>query len=198
VCIALDVPALPTRLLQGEILLNVVEYVPTGVVYDDGSPEIKGVLHPRLVVLTPACDLVSDYGERIKLAANGETAGTELNPKMLPHIQCCDLFLLDEIRYPYGFNHKTWSPVPGNRDERYHKVPVGDMDDLDHPDLYLDFKRIISLPTDYLYFKLNDGSTERRGVIPEPWINQLVQRCFGFQARVCVPDLSDPRPSAQV
>ena len=196
-CSGLDVPDRPTRLLQGEILRNVVEYVPTGALDDEGTPEIAGVVHPLMVVLTAACDLVSDYEERGKPSPSGRAAEGGLNPKMLPHIQCCDLFLFSEIRDPFGFNSGTWRPVTRNRDERYHRVPIEGIDNFDHPDLFLDFRRIISVPTGHLYLKLSDGSIERCGEIREPWIYQLVQRCFGYQARVCVPDPYDIRPSAQ-
>ena len=196
-CSGRKVPDLPTRLLQGEILRNVVEYLPTGAVDDEGNTEILGVVHPLIVVLTPACDLVSDYEERGKLAPSVGTAQGGLNPKLLPHTQCCDLFLSDEIRYPFGFNSGTWRVATRNRDERYHRVPAEGIDNFDHPDLFLDFKRIISVPTEHLYLKLSDGSIERCGEVREPWLYQLVQRCYGYQARVCLPDPSDLRPSAQ-
>ena len=194
-CIGLEGPDRPTRLLQGEILRGVVEYLPTGVEDEEGTPEIAGVTHSLMVVLTPACDLVSDYRERTKLWPTGEAIGDGLNPKLLPYVQCCDLFLFDEIRDPYGFNNGTWRPVPRNRDERYHRVPPEGIDNAVHPELFLDFKRIISVTTEFLYLKLSDRSIERCGEIQEPWINQLVQRCYGYQARVCVPDPSDPRMS---
>jgi hypothetical protein len=196
VCVELEAP--PGRLFHGEILRNVVEYVPTGLMDADGAPEIGAVLHPLVVVLTPACDLVSDYEERDELASGADAAGNALNSKLLPHIQCCDLFLDSEFRGPFGFNSRSWSLVKENRDVRFHRVPAEDIDGLNHPDLFLDFKRIISVPTEYLYRKLNDNSAERCGEIPPPWMSQLLQRCYGFQGRVCVPDPSDLRLSAQI
>jgi hypothetical protein len=68
----------------------------------------------------------------------------------------------------------------------------------DSSPLYLDFKRVLSISTAYLYQMLKTGDIELSEIIKPPWIHQLVQRCYGFQARVCVPDPTDTRLSAQV
>ena len=181
------------RLKHGEVLRNVVEFVSTGE--GDGIPNIVGVTHDLVIVLTPECDLVSDYGDRNETGASSVPEDGKLNRKTLPRVQCCDLFLYSQIREPYEFTNRPWTLVKDNRDERYHRVPSEDIPNFDQPELFLDFRRLISVPTGYLYGKLRDGSIERCGTIPSPWINHLVQRCYRFQSRVCVPDPSDPRPS---
>jgi hypothetical protein len=185
------------QLHHGEIVRNVVEFVPTGTVDADGDPEVIKVSHSLVVLITPECDLLSDYRERDTAGKSPNPEEGKLNGRVLPHAQCCDLLLYDEIRWPYPFNPGTWKRVAELRDERYHRVPADDIryygHQFVHPELYLDFKRVFSVPTDYLYAQLSQGTVGSCGGIPEPWINHLVQRCYQFQSRVCVPDPSDTR-----
>ena len=185
-----------SRLQHGEILSNAVEFVATRL-SDDGAPVVDGVVHDLVVVLTPDCDLVSDYETRDEAGVGPKSVDGKLRRNELPHILSCDLFIGADVKNTYGFTSKPWATVRDNRDERYHWIPTGDIDELDLPELFLDFKRVLSLPTEHLYRSVINGSVERRGVIPAPWITRLVQRCYGFQGRVCLPDPSDPRPSAQ-
>lgn len=184
------------RLQHGEILSNTVEFVAARL-DDDGTPVTEGVVHELVVVLTPECDLVSDYETRDKDGVGPKPVDGKLSRKELPHVLCCDLFIGSEIKDSYGFTSNPWSTVRNNRDERYHWIPTGDIDGLNLSELFLDFKRVISLPTEHLYRSILNGSVKRLGVIPSPYIIRLVQRCYGFQGRVCLPDPSDPRPSAQ-
>ena len=189
--------AVLARLQNGDILRNVVEFVPTGLVDDDGNPEVKEEVHPLVVVLTPECDLLGDFSERDQAGKSPNPEEGKVNSKVLRHVQCCDLLRYDEIRWPYTFNKGTWNRVVEDRDERYYLVPADNIRSYDHKydhtDLYLDFKRVFGVPTDYLYVKLSQGDVERCDRIPEPWVNLVVQRCFRFQSRICVPDPSDPR-----
>jgi hypothetical protein len=164
---------------------------------DDGAPVIDGVVHDLVVVLTPECDLVSDYETRDEAGAGPKSVDGKLSRKELPHVLCCDLFIGADVKETYEFTSRPWSTVRDNRDDRYHWIPTGDIDGLDLPELFSDFKRVLSLSTEHLYRSVLNGSVQRCGVIPPPWITRLVQRCYGFQGRVCLPDPSDLRPSAQ-
>ncbi len=189
--------AFPGRLRQGQILRNLYEYVPTGPATADGIAEVTMVQHPLLVVISPECDLVSDYEARNRDSSS--TSGQpQSNSNLLEHIQCCKLFEEGDIRRPHGINSAAWSFVKSNRLERYHMIPPnipGRAED--SSPLYLDFKRILSIPTAYLYQILKAGNIVLGEIIEPPWIHQLVHRCYGFQSRVCVPDPTDTRPSAQ-
>lgn len=191
-----DVCAAHDRLQHGEILSNAVEFVATRL-DDDGTPVTEGVVHDLVVVLTPECDLVSDYETRDEAGLGPQPIDGKLSIKELPRVLCCDLFVGASVKETYGFTSRPWSTIRDNRDDRYHWIPTGDVEGLDLPELFLDFKRVLSLSTEHLYRSVLNGSTQRCGVIPPPWITRLVQRCYGFQGRVCLPDPSDPRPSAQ-
>lgn len=192
----LDQGVLP-QLQHGEIVRDVLEYVPAGTLNADGGPEFTEVTHPLVVVLTPACDLLSDFRERDEVGKSPNPEEGKVNGGVLPNVLCCDLLRFEEIRWPYPFNRGTWGRVVENRDERYLLVPAKHIrhygHEYDHPDLYLDFKRVFSVPTDFLYAQLIRGMAGSCGEIPEPWVNHLVQRCYRFLSRVCLPDPSDPR-----
>lgn len=84
-----------------------------------------------------------------------------------------------------------WKRIRQNQDVRYHKLPaagIGNPDVTKLPDLYLDFKRTISLPTGYLYGGISGGTVERIAVIPAVYRHDLMQRLFGFLSRVGLPD----------
>ena len=192
----LDQGVLPP-LRHGQIVCGVLEYVPTGTLNANGGPTFTEVKHDLVIVLTPECDLLSDFIQRDEVGKSPKPEEGKVNSGVLSHVQCCDLLPLGDIRWPYPFNRGTWDRVHENRDERYLRVPAEDIrhygHDYDHPDLYLDFKRVLSVPTDYLYAHLNQGKVGICGRIPEPWLSHLVQRCYGFQSRVCLPDPSDTR-----
>ena len=187
-------------LRHGEIIRDLLEYVPTGEINSAGDPDVHEVKHPLMVVLSPECDLVSDYDQRAGAGWSEAGAKDVLNPKVLPHVQCCDLFVGSEIRTPdwnpYDFRTDLWRAVKGNQQDRYHWIPAEGIDELDQPDLFLDFKRIISVPTGYLYRMVAGGSVGRCGRIPPLWISRLVQRCYAFQGRICLPDPADTRLGA--
>ena len=185
------------RLRQGQVLRNLYEFVPTGLTTSDGTAEVTRVQHPMVVIMSPECDLVSDYEARIASPA-ANTGSPQSNGNLLEHIQCCKLFEETDIRQPHRLNSAAWSFVKSNRHERYHMISPGV---LGRPDdaspFYLDFKRVLSVSTAYLYQLVNAGGIELDRIIKPPWIHQLIQRCYGFQARVCVPDPEDRRSSAQ-
>ena len=189
--------ASPDRLRQGQVIRNLYEYIPTGLPTADGPVEVTAVHHPLVVVLSPECDLASDYEWR----NTNPKGGVDLSQssKFLEHIQCCKLFAEGEIRDVNDLKSKEWSFIKTNRHERYHTIPSWALGpaNSDMP-LYADFKRIFSVSTEYLCALLETGGLEMDAVLDPPWLHQLVQRCYAFQARVCVPDPTDLRPSAQV
>ena len=175
------------RLLQGEILTSVRE---PQVAY--GSNQITLIDHPKVIIVTPECDLVSDSSA--KTESSGNTA-----PKLLSHIHCCNVYEESEIRNPSGLSSDLWKRVKQNQNERYYHLPTGCLEgpeDKVLPDLFLDFKQMFSIPTDYIYSALSSGAIGRLGVVPSPWIYQLVNKLSYFQGRVCLPDPNDPRESA--
>ena len=184
------------RLRQGQVIRNLYEYVPNGRPTADGPAEVTALHHPLVIVLSPECDLVSDY----ELRNANPNGGFELtqSSKFLEHIQCCKIFEEGEIRNTHGLRSKDWSFIKTNRHERYHAISPEALGRADSDArLCLDFKRIFSVSTEYLYALLEADGLEMDAILEPPWLHQLVQRCYAFQARVCVPDPIDPRPSAQ-
>lgn len=185
--------------MQGEILLGVQEFRPSS--YDSLSMSGEGitflpVVHPRALVITPDCDLLSDYSAR-ETPPNNER---QRLGRLLEHIQLCDVFVEEEIRSDRDLNSNLWSRVRGNQDERYHafhSVGEENSEDLTYPAYFLDFKRMFTMPTEFMYALLNCGHTQRMGTVPPVWIHQLIQRYFAFHSRVGVPDPTDAYRQAQ-
>lgn len=181
----------PQRLQQGEILAGILEPRPDnpGAPLQPDSPvDFTWVNHPRAIVMTPDCDLLSDFASR-----QASPEGTP-SPHRLQHIHCCDLYAAAEIRENNALRSDLWRRVQRNQDERYHRLPPGKVDDgsdLEHPDLYLDFKRLFTLPTEFLYRCLEIETVQRLGVVPPIWIHDLIQRYFAFHSRIGVPDPED-------
>ena len=181
----------PQRLHQGEILAGILEPRPDnpGAPLQPDSPvDFTWISHPRAIVMTPDCDLLSDFSDR-------QAAPEEIqSPRRLQHIHCCDLYAAAEIRGYNALNSDLWRRVQRNQNERYHQLPPGkiaDGADLEHPALYLDFKRLFTLPTEFLYRCLEMEIVQRRGVAPPIWIHDLIQRYFAFHSRIGVPDPED-------
>ena len=156
------------------------------------------VRHERIVVISPDCDLLNDFYNRFRedIGQLGETQERRRQSQLLSHVLCCDVYVKEEIR-PSVAGSDIWKRVEGNQDERFQRIPGGIQANgtgNEHPEFFLDFKRVFSLPATLLYGSLESGRTTREGSIPPPWIHSLADRLFGFQGRVCLPDPSDNRP----
>ena len=184
------------RLSQGELLRNVDEPL---LEVGSGTTFTK-VPHDKVLVLTPDCDLVADFQYR---HPDNETRQKEgfINSResnLLKHVLLCDLYEESEARPAIAGS--IWSRVPKNQMDRYHYIPSGTRASPasgEHPDWYLDFKRVFSLPPEWLYERIRDADISRQGVVPSPWINSVTHRLFSFQARVCLPDPEDDRQLMQ-
>ena len=176
---------MPQRLQQGEILAGIPEIQQDN---PDSPVDFTRVNHPRAIVMTPDCDLLSDFSSR-----QAASEGTQ-SPQRLQHIHFCDLYEAAEIRENNALRSDLWRRVQRNQDERYHRLPPGKVtggSDVEHPAFYLDFKRMFTLPTEFLYRCLEIETVQRRGVVPTIWIHDLIQRYFAFHSRIGVPDPED-------
>lgn len=183
------------RLLQGEILSDLQELQPEypGEQILPNNPDLQFSLvpHPKIVILTADCDLQTDF------FARGDTRPVN-QARLLQHVQCCDVYEEGEIKQSRQLGSDLWKRVRQNQDERYHRIPPQEVNEEDgvkvqHPALYLDFKRMFSIPTEFLYDSLGNGEVRRQGVIPPIWLHSLIQRYFAFHSRVGVPDPDDRR-----
>jgi hypothetical protein len=180
-------------LRQGEILSDLVEVrLDAECLRPDAEPQIQEIVHPYALVLTQDCDL--DWDFRYRSAADpGEQA--RLANKMVPHILLCQAEEAEKLRGYRNINSEIWRRITRNLDERYHllrEVPK-ELDRLRRgiPALALDFKRVFTIPTEELYYRLGSGA-ERRCFLLSPFLQSLSSRFAYFVGRVAVPELGQP------
>ena len=138
--------------------------------------------HPWSIVLSPACDLEWDFQYRQK---PGESEN-----KRLTHLLLCDLE--DEASVRDGSRIKNRSDrdkAKSNREERWHYLPAGTADDGRRlVEFYVDFKRLFSVQTEFVYAAVNLGLILRNGYLKGPWVQHLSHRFTYFLGRVGLPD----------
>lgn len=183
-------------LRQGEIIANLLELPPAPsdikTLQDEKiSPEVIRRTHPLSLVITQDCDLDWDYKYRTTPGTIKKDEKDE--NKLLYHIQFCDLFIYDDIRFGRGLNRPLWERIQSNQDERYHHFISSQVGELETtlPDLYVDFKRVFSLPADYVYWLISTNFSKREALLPDPYLRDLIQRLFSYLSRVSIPDDED-------
>lgn len=185
-------PSVPGPLRQGEILSDVwehrAEYPPIRL--DEGTDvNIQPISHPRLIVMSQDCDLVQDFEARRKLNELQQSEETEREvARLLPHILLCELYERDEIRS--RFQSDLWRRVTQNQDERYHCLPAAPLANEKGrlSEFFLDFKKILCLPTDRLYEGLESTQIGRVAVVPPIYLHDLIHRFYSFHSRVALPE----------
>ena len=160
-----------------------------------GEPYLDEIVHPLAVVVTQDCDLIWDYKARNEpdLAARQRQAN-----KLIPNVLLCQLWYADQLRGAQGIKSDVWRRLRGNLDERYHvlhEIPR-ECDQLGEglPELAIDFKRVLAIPTEELYFRLG-APTKRRSLLLGLFMQDLSTRFGYYQLRVALPETS-PKESA--
>lgn len=151
---------------------------------------------PYAFVLTQDCDLESDFWKRTNIIPEKMCPDTKIyGNNFIPSILITIGFNAEEVRLGehlsslglkmenMGPEDKTpWKKVVANENKRYHYF--GKNDELDIPDLVIDFKRYYSLPVDFLYSKFKECYiTSLSELVRE----DLSHRFFNFQARIGLP-----------
>lgn len=191
-----NVPTIPGPLLQGEILGDLWEHrplYPPVEIPEGSSPQVNSVHHPLMIVMTAVCDLEQDFKIRFPdEASQSDYRSSNIHqndPGLVPHVLLCEVFKEDEIRLQIK-GSDIWKRVRQNQDERYHHLPSADVGNptvRELPELYLDFKKNIALPTSSLYDGLQGGQVRRVAVVPPVFVHDLIHRCYGFLSRVGLP-----------
>jgi hypothetical protein len=189
-------PPTSGELRQGEILADVFEYKPKDPVDCRAartSIEVEPISHAYAIVVTQDCDLLSDFTRR---------SSKELeHPNILHHLLLCDMFKEEEIRSRLPQGSDIWKRVKQNQDERYHCVVAGPIGDeicedcgpgdrpvnYTLPPLYLDFKRVLSIPTGDLYRALETGEARRIALLPLHYLFDLNHRFYSFLSPIGLP-----------
>lgn len=180
-------------LRQGEILSDLVEVrLAAECLRPDAEPLIEEIFHPYAVVLTQDCDLEWDF--RYRRTADPADQGRLAN-KTVPHILLCQADAAERLRGNQNIKSDIWRRISRNLDERYHILPEvsKELDRLSKgiPALALDFKRVFTIPTDELYYRLRFGA-QRRCFLRSPFLQSLSSRFAYFLGRVALPELGQP------
>ncbi len=145
--------------------------------------------------MTADCDLEQDFAVRFSPERPAD-ASKLLNrdyeaPHLTPYVLLCNLYAEERIRGRVA-GSDVWRRMKNNQDERYHKLDSAPFRTGlwfgKFPDLYLDFKKTLALPTEQLCNGLGSHSVRRVALVPHTYIHDLIHRFFGFLARVGLPD----------
>ena len=182
-------------LRQGEILSEVWEYrVDFPSVKLPSHYTVQPIEYPRLIVMAADCDLLWDYESRQRIGRNEVDESNENS--ILPHILLCRAYEQAEIRNTRPtINSSIWQRISKNQDERYHHLNAADVggDPTNNlPDLYLDFKKSLSIPTSHIYSGMESSDESSRinriAIVPPIYVHDMMHRFYGFLSRVGTPD----------
>lgn len=170
-------------LRQGEILseLSCIR-LKEGSALSGPDRELAEIRHEWAIIVTQDCDLEQDF--RVRQGA----AGTNLD-KLLPNVLLCVAQESTKVVIPPGKD--IWKSVQQNKNERYQfleKVPP-ESDALKQglPELVIDFKQYLTVPTDELYRRVEAG-THRRCRLANEYLLHFGSRFSYYQSRVALPE----------
>ncbi len=148
---------------------------------------VASTIQDLAVVLSPDCDLLWDYEARFDFLDESDPAIE--HPNTVSEVRVCSLQSYGQIRPRFKKNRDGWNRVTGNQDERYHHFGAADIEgsDLCLHDLFIDFKKVTSVPTASLYEGIVLGSVQRVAQVPDIYIHDLIHRFSGFLSRVALP-----------
>jgi len=180
-------PAGPFR--QGEILSDVVQVrllVESLSADQQADLEFEEESHPYVVVLTQDCDLDWDFTSR-----TGEADENKRQNKLVPNILLGELFPESVIRPRIG----KLDRLKSKQDFRYHHIPAVppecDLAGIGTEPLIADFKRILTVPCEEIYHRLNFG-IRRRTLIQGLHMQDLSNRFAYYTSRVGLPEEGAP------
>ena len=181
------------ELRQGEIIAGIHElrtqHPPVAVAEGTNLVSLP-IMHHRTMVMTAECDLLNDYQDRQNYDVMSD-ADDQISPSRLQHILLCDVYEAQLVldRAPGGDVRRR---IRQNQDERYQYLPggqVGDSGLQDLPDLILDFKKVLALPTLWLYKAIHETHPSMKvGILPPIYLQHTMQRFFSFCSRIGIPD----------
>lgn len=173
-------------LRQGEVLTDLeIKKLDVGSIQAGTEDLLVAVTYPYVIVASQDCDLDQDY--RIRCNESG-TLPT------LPCVLLYEMFTAANLksgRSDLNQGSLPWTNARQNKTERYHfleAVPA-DRDAVGEglPELALDFKRYLTVPTDELYARITRGILRRRCRLSSPFLEHWSFRHAAFQCRVALP-----------
>jgi len=170
---------------QGDIFQN-FDYVRWAELIE-GEIEIDKTEIPFFVVLTQSCDLEQDFKDRNKSV-------NEKRDKYIQSILVCPTYTADSVRMgkhleTFGlimgsYNRDRWNIIKKNNNERYHFLEK--KEDLDLPDLVIDFKQYYTIPTHILYKLYKDHFV---GSLKPLFRESLSHRFAFYLSRIGLPNI---------
>ncbi|HEV8573566.1 MAG TPA: hypothetical protein VGR43_02555 [Dehalococcoidia bacterium] len=145
--------------------------------------------------MTPDCDLIWDFAARfptpeVREAYGPEDPNIEIQTVAVPHVLLCEAYVEADARGRVQ-ESKLWKLLQQNRDERYHHFPsalIGEEEGATRfEDVYVDFKKLLAIPTTQMYEGIKSGALLRIAWIPPVYRHDLIQRFYSYLARVAVP-----------
>lgn len=179
-------PPTSGALRQGEVIRGLVEHrivAPAGEIAPATVLTTDPIKRRLVVVMTADCDLLQDFNAR-------GTSDSEELPHVIPHALLFDLYDPAEIR-PRAGSTDLWKRVRQNEDQRYHTLAAADVGESASaaiPELCIDFRKGFGIPLAQIYEALRMGLVERVALVPDIWIQQLMQRCYNYLGRVGLPE----------
>lgn len=175
--------ATPTDCLrQGEIICDLEEVRLDLSTLGSGTVVLRRTTHPYAIILSQDCDLEQDHKAR---------TGTNAPDKQIPGVLFCEVSTATEVRGTEGMNSKLWSPIPLNKNERYHFLQKVDSDcdalKVGIVELVIDFKKYFTIPTDEVYLRSERGEVKRRCALISPYLEHFSSRFAYFLSRVALP-----------
>ena len=184
-------------LRQGEILRDIWEHLPQYPPIESQPNQffsVDSIHHELVVVMSPDCDLDWDFKARFPDAQSQAELRTpervSESPKAIPYIFLAKLYLYEGIRSRV-VNSGMRERIQKNQEERFHHfqgalIDGSGVDRL--PDLYIDFKKSLAVPTQKLYEGFSVDGVKRVALIPAPYIHHLMHRYYGYLSRVALPE----------
>jgi hypothetical protein len=182
------------------------------------SSSTELLMHPFCVVLTQSCDLEGDFivkhnndireislklqtniedGQQLSLSRRKELEKklADLEGKYLNSIILCEVDTAENVKNNNSrkaMSSEAWNRVKINRDERFHflqAVPTEcDHEKIGLPELTVDFKRIFSLDSDFLYYQVDQRIAGRRTTLVSPYLEHFAHRYSTYIGQVALPE----------
>ena len=174
-------------------------------------------IHSFCIVLTQSCDLEGDFivkhnndieeiSQKLKTGIENsrqlsssrrnelEKKLADLEGKYLNSIILCEVDIAENVRRNSrkAMSTDAWNRVKINRDERFHflqAVPEEcDHEQIGLPELTVDFKRIFSLDSNFLYYQVEQKIAERRTTLVSPYLEHFAYRYSTYLGQVALPE----------
>ncbi|MGB7621019.1 MAG: hypothetical protein WBN92_01600 [Terriglobia bacterium] len=141
-----------------------------------------------------------DYKERFGVSAldalnhrDGSNSGAPVVQLIEFKVLTLDAYEESSIRTQVAKGSDIWRRVKQNQDECYHHLKEAQIRGAnpgpqDIPDLFISFKKFMSIPAQHLYDGILEGGIKRMALIPDRYVHDLMHRFYSFLSRVGTPD----------